>query len=307
MKKKIMPKVSVIVPVYNTEKYLDKCIQSILSQTFTDFELLLIDDGSTDASGAICDKYAEQDLRVRVFHKENGGVTSARRMGVENAIGEFVTFVDSDDELYSDALSTLLKKTTSKEVKIVVSNLSFEGYIASEEYVKRTLCGRLRNAVWGNLYKRTLLTDWVMDVPSNINFGEDVIMNIKIALNMTLGYAACIEDRVYLYRQNPQSVTYTRVVSLEYDELYIKEIGRALGCRKDEFVAEYYFLKLNVLENLIICKVRVDYITPWVNELIVWFKNKSVTLRHWIVLNIPYNAVCRYLLALERRINKYLS
>ena len=146
-----------------------------------------------------------------------------------------------------------------------------------------------------------------MDVPSNINFGEDVIMNIKIALNMTLGYAACIKDWVYLYRQNPQSVTYTRVVSLEYDYLYIKEIGRALGCRKYEFVAEYYFLKLNVLENLIICKVRVDYITPCVNELIVWFKNKSVTLRHWIVLNIPYNTVCRYLLALERRINKYLS
>lgn len=79
--------VSVIVPVYNVEKYLDKCIQSILNQSFTDFELLLINDGSTDRSGAICDAYALQDERIRVFHKENGGVSSARNMGLDEAKG----------------------------------------------------------------------------------------------------------------------------------------------------------------------------------------------------------------------------
>lgn len=95
-----MPKISVIVPVYNTEKYLQRCVDSILAQTFTDFELLLIDDGSIDSSGAICDEYAQADSRVRVFHKENGGVSSARNLGLDNAQGEWITFVDSDDWVY---------------------------------------------------------------------------------------------------------------------------------------------------------------------------------------------------------------
>lgn len=91
------PKISVIVPVYNVEKYLHRCIDSILSQTFTDFELLLINDGSKDESGKICDEYAGKDVRVRVFHKKNGGVSSARNMGLDNAKGEWVTFCDADD------------------------------------------------------------------------------------------------------------------------------------------------------------------------------------------------------------------
>ena len=94
--------ISVIVPVYNTAKYLDKCIQSILSQTYTDFELLLIDDGSTDSSGVICDRYADQDSRVRVFHKDNGGVSSARNMGLDNAKGEYLIFLDADDYWFED-------------------------------------------------------------------------------------------------------------------------------------------------------------------------------------------------------------
>lgn len=89
--------VSVIIPVYNVEKYLRECIDSVLAQTYTDFELLLIDDGSTDSSGAICDKYAEQDSRVKVFHKPNGGVSSARNLGLDNAKGEYLIFLDADD------------------------------------------------------------------------------------------------------------------------------------------------------------------------------------------------------------------
>lgn len=98
-----MPMISVIVPVYNTEKYLDRCIQSILAQTYSNFELLLVDDGSTDSSGAICDRYAEQDSRVRVFHKVNGGASTARNMGLDNAKGEYLIFLDADDYWFEDA------------------------------------------------------------------------------------------------------------------------------------------------------------------------------------------------------------
>lgn len=91
------PVLSVIVPVYNTKEPLPRCIDSILSQSFSDFELLLVDDGSTDGSGAVCDEYSAKDNRVRVFHKENGGVSSARNVGLENANGQWLTFLDSDD------------------------------------------------------------------------------------------------------------------------------------------------------------------------------------------------------------------
>lgn len=96
------PKISVIVPIYNAEKWLRRCVDSILAQTYTDLELLLIDDGSTDGSSAICDAYATLDTRVRVFHKPNGGASSARNVGLDNVHGEWITFCDSDDWVYSD-------------------------------------------------------------------------------------------------------------------------------------------------------------------------------------------------------------
>lgn len=113
-------KISIIVPVYNAELYLARCLESILSQSFTDFELLLIDDGSTDGSGEICDTYAEKDRRVRVFHKENGGVSSARNLGLKEAKGEWICFVDSDDELLSNGLQ-VMADGISDEVSMVMA------------------------------------------------------------------------------------------------------------------------------------------------------------------------------------------
>lgn len=118
------PSISVIIPVYNTEKYLRRCIDSVLAQTYKDFELLLIDDGSKDSSGTICDEYAAKDARVKVFHKENGGVSSARNVGLDNAQGEWVTFVDSDDWLSKDYLDDLIRHTDSD---LVIADFTVEG------------------------------------------------------------------------------------------------------------------------------------------------------------------------------------
>lgn len=97
-----IPTISAIIPVYNTGKYIEKCICSILSQSFTDFELILIDDGSTDGSGEICDQYAQKDNRIIVIHKKNGGVSSARNVGLDNAHGKWIIFIDSDDYISTD-------------------------------------------------------------------------------------------------------------------------------------------------------------------------------------------------------------
>lgn len=119
-----MPEISVIVPVYNTEKWLRRCVDSILAQTFTDFELLLIDDGSTDGSPAICDEYAGKDSRVRIFRKSNGGVSSARNLGIINSGGVFFTFVDADDWLELDYLENLYD---GRECDLSVCNYKIDG------------------------------------------------------------------------------------------------------------------------------------------------------------------------------------
>lgn len=122
-----MPMLSIIVPVFNVEKYLSRCIDSILGQSFSDFELLLIDDGSMDASGSICDEYAAKDTRIQVFHKENGGVSSARNLGLDNAKGEWVYFVDSDDELACGGLEAI-NRNFDKKYDVILT-----GYVECDE------------------------------------------------------------------------------------------------------------------------------------------------------------------------------
>ena len=118
-----MPLISIIIPVYNSEKTLNRCVNSILNQTFMDWELLLVDDGSTDKSGKICDQYALKDFRIRVFHKKNGGVSSARNTGLDYAIGSWITFVDSDDFIDATFLDTLIRLQSSD---LCISGIQFK-------------------------------------------------------------------------------------------------------------------------------------------------------------------------------------
>lgn len=104
------PLISIVVPVYNVEKFLRSCLDSILFQTYTNWEAILVDDGSNDNSGCICDEYAQKDRRIRVIYKKNGGVSSARNVGIENARGDWFLFCDSDDILYEDTLHTFVSR-----------------------------------------------------------------------------------------------------------------------------------------------------------------------------------------------------
>ena len=118
-----MKKLSVVVPIYNAEKTLHRCVDSILNQTFFDLEVVLIDDGSTDSSLNICEEYAKRDDRVVVFHKENAGLVAARKSGVEIASGEYIGFVDSDDYIEADMYSLLMSETSITEADIVIGGI----------------------------------------------------------------------------------------------------------------------------------------------------------------------------------------
>ncbi len=158
-----MPTISVIVPVYKVEDYLDRCVESILSQTFTDFELILVDDGSPDNCPAICDAWAEKDIRIKVIHKENGGLSDARNVGFEASCGEWISFIDSDDYIHPAMLQALYDAVQAHNVKISVCgfkgtdgepleddpDLTARLWGAEDLYLKRHVNATV---AWGKLY-----------------------------------------------------------------------------------------------------------------------------------------------------------
>ena len=200
-------KVSIIIPVYNTEQYLSRCIDSILGQSFTDFELLLIDDGSTDGSAKICDAYAEKDSRIRVLHKENGGVSSARNLGLNEAKGEWVVFVDSDDWISDNCIKVLTEPLRNKEFDIVVGDyriigefpynleLSLPEGAYHETGITHTFCnGGIYIMSWNKLYRKEfLLKNQLAFEEGKVH--EDEILAFEIS---------CLEKSFYVVK----SVTY---------------------------------------------------------------------------------------------------
>lgn len=177
-----MSLISIIVPVYNAENTLRQCVDSILSQEYKDLELLLIDDGSKDGSPAICDEYAVKDERVRVFHKENGGVSSARNLGLDNAIGEWITFIDSDDYITEDYFESVADSDEDilirgyKNIKNGQMNeaLPINGIpmnISLREFIERYLPNPVVRCPWCKFYKKKSIEN--LRFLTEMKIGED--------------------------------------------------------------------------------------------------------------------------------------
>lgn len=177
------PLISVIVPVYNVEKYLPRCIDSILVQTFTDFELILIDDGSIDSSGKICDEYAKIDSRIRVFHKENGGVSSARNVGLDNAKGEWICFCDADDWVLVDWLQSFSSNFSSHVHFILSGFVSInagekqvfyqDNYLSKEELVANCGTKEIWGYLWCKCFKQSIINKFRLRFNANFKIWED--------------------------------------------------------------------------------------------------------------------------------------
>ena len=278
-----MPKLSVIVPVYNTEKYLRECIDSILAQTFRDFELILVDDGSTDGSGTICDEYAKQDARIRVIHQENGGITVARKSGVRVACGEYVTFVDSDDWIDREMYHILLSQ---EHADIIICNMIrftrsdkilLKCCIEPGSYDKQKLMDRFypimlfdynccQPAVHPSLCNKLIRTDIIRNVINNvadgITYGEDALCSYACMLDAKSIYV--IEQGLYYYRENPQSVcnVYNKQM---FSKLILlgKELDRQFAERNSDLQSQVFgYLARHSLEcirNELVCQFNTSY------------------------------------------------
>ncbi len=214
-----MEKISIIVPVYNVEEFIGDCIESILNQDYENIELLLVNDGSKDKSGCICDEYAKRDNRVKVIHQKNGGVSSARNTGLDNATGEYIAFVDSDDYVKKDIYTVLLQKLKEEEADMVVCNYckvtNQKAWLRDDIYV-RDECVSGREAlewlnekhfwsyvvVWSKLYKREVF-DGVRFKVNRLQEDEFIIHHLFLNAKKVAG----ISNVLYCYRQNANSIT----------------------------------------------------------------------------------------------------
>lgn len=219
--------ISIIVPVFNSEKYISRCIESIIKQTYTDWELILIDDGSTDCSYSLCVEYLKIDARISVYKQENHGASKARQHGWSMAKGEWITFVDSDDTLPYDALKLLVSATDSS-TDIIVGWLDNcfepkENILSIDEYRKRNIVrGRIHVGPVAHLYRCSIFSKEVFDIPRSIYMGEDMLMNIRLSFK-TDRHVKVVNQIVYNYFiENPLNTTNSFKYNIQYEELLHK-------------------------------------------------------------------------------------
>lgn len=199
--------ISIIIPVYNVEEFVGRCIESAIAQTYKDIEIVLVDDGSTDSSGKICDEYSKKDCRIKVIHKQNGGLVSARRAGVKESSGEYIYHLDGDDYISEDAIEQLYQKAITDGADLVRGN-----YMSVNEYgheitrlstnfstVQEWLCDILKKGIWSicnSLIKKDIYKLSV-SVPEGISLGEDCIASLQLGLNVKK--VSCIDSYTYFY------------------------------------------------------------------------------------------------------------
>ena len=268
-----MPLLSIIVPVYNVERYLATCLNSIVSQSFEDYELLLIDDGSTDSSGKICDDYALENSRIKVFHKKNEGVSVARNLGIEKSTGEWIYFVDSDDELMSDSLTQLTSRigddvdiVEGRYLPVDIEKPSYlpqfqdtEEIYTKEEYAYRIYryeTKQFHGFLWNKIFRAQVIKDIGLRFHSDIFFKEDGLFIMEYVCRMPhrvlyfhqLLYLYYKRDtgmmKSYLREVSVKSLSHLQAVNMMYEEILLQNPSLKLKyAAKDEICRSYRHLR----------------------------------------------------------------
>ena len=264
-------KFSIIVPIYNVEKYLGECIESLINQTYTNFEVILVDDGSLDNSPKICDEYAKKDNRIRVIHKENGGVTCARKVGANNAIGDYIVCVDADDWVEDTYLEEFVKAieidnsevicceycTDNGETKIY-KPMSFRDGLYKREDIKKEIfpiliedvdCRYFPNSVAVKAVKREFFVKYQNLVDEGIRIGEDAAVIKPCIYEANSLYI--IKKPLYYYRYNPSSATKgKKAFNWQEPKLRGQHFEKTIDMNEFDFREQNYRMVVHALFNV---------------------------------------------------------
>ena len=307
-----MPKVSIIVPVYNTEKYLSQCIESILAQTFDDFELILVNDGSTDNSGKICDVYAKLDNRIRAIHTSNKGVNAARQLGVNLSRGFWINFIDSDDTINNNALELLYNETTNN-VDIIIGQIENHKYPSGtysiDEYRRALLLGKFPPS-YAKLYRREIFDYYIFNIPRDITIAEDLLMNIRLSFNAKKE-VTIIPNIIYYYRIRQDSVFHTYTPTYQYYENLFEHYLKSIPFDyQNKYGSEIFKFAYDKWSNF--CGYRILIPNKWkkfeIYKYVKYYsKANRLIIKHfdWNLINSD-NLIVRSLLIISKKIRNRL-
>ena len=246
------PDVSIVVPVYNLEKWIGHCLDSIAQQTFSNFEVLLIDDGSTDNSGTICDEYAKRDNRFRAYHKENGGLASANQYGLDRATGKYIIHVDPDDWVEGEMLASLYSKAEEDNADMVICDFYMDypqkqiyktqrpdslepGYI-----IDSLFSGKLHGSHWNKLIRTSCIWEGQVSFVEGANYCEDLLFNVNVLTHIKK--VSYLHAAFYHYVQYASSLSYTNPSNskwLNNYEIYQKEADRLAVEMNKPWIRDY--------------------------------------------------------------------
>lgn len=273
--------ISIIIPIYNVEKYLIECLESLSRQKTSQIEFICVDDGSTDKSGIICDEFAKRDKRFKVIHKKNGGVSSARNVGMENAIGKYIAWVDPDDYItlnWYECIEEYLKKyidilffdyALKNDKKIISKNFGDEtSYLDKENFLNNLVIDKIKSHLWQMVFKRDIIKN--IKFPLNRTFMEDFSVLHKIVLMSNK--IVYLHEILYFYRVREDSLTNKWTIEQNYEAYNIaKERYRYLIKNKYNVSKLGYLMwALNVcciyyrnkneknIQKYILCKKEID-------------------------------------------------
>lgn len=256
-----MPKVSIIVPVYKAEKYLSRCLDSILAQTMPDFEVLLIDDGSPDRSGEICDEYARKDPRIRVFHKENGGVASARQMGLDNSQGKYIIHADPDDWVESNWLECLLTNAMENDSDMVICDFTrhFDNRktyfkqrpqtLACEDIAEDLISGKIWGSCCNKLVLRSCFEEFLVSFIPSMNIWEDLYVTCAlIEHNIKVSYVEMPLYHYDSYSNNNSLVRFRKKCHIQSLMTFIDHFEKVFS--QPRYEEGWYSRKCDVKKNI---------------------------------------------------------
>lgn len=284
-----MDKISVIIPIYNSSNYLHQCIDSVLEQNYVDFEVLLINDGSTDNSGNICDEYAEKDSRIRVFHKKNGGVSSARNLGLDNAKGVWITFIDSDDYIEQNFFDSINTITPTVDIIFTgidkyddeqrISSLRFENKtLTIEEFFENYFLFPHFAGPVGKFFKKQIIEQYHIRFDERLQNGEDGLFNFHYLVKIQ--YLTFESTPIYIYENRDNSLS-KREISVEDAELLYQSLLQVMennGFKEEiisrnlSYVISIFFFA--ILKSKYDFKIKSTMITNLSNRF------KSRVIRH---------------------------
>ena len=248
--------ISVIIPVYNKAEYLDKCFESIFSQGFDSFEVVAVEDGSTDGSGDICDQWAEREPRLKVFHKDNGGVTAARRYGLEHSEGRYIMFADADDLITENVLTTMYRIINETEADEVIGcyddqyghrhDSGLRGFVEPERLIRDLLALRSQFCVlWGIIFRRELL-DGCLNTPREVIEREDSLMQIKCLMKQPKVFFTA--EAAYLHYEDMPN---QRRETLDWIRIYDEELRQTLQPQWERYQSAFVHHQIKVYEKFI--------------------------------------------------------